>query len=206
MRAERGILIVLSGPSGAGKSTVIKSLMKRRSDIRFSVSATTRQPRPGERDGEDYFFITREAFDELIAQDAFLEHAEYVGNCYGTPAAPVEKDLAAGYNVLLDIEVQGAAQVMAKRPDAVSVFLCPPSLAELERRLRGRGTDSEEKIVGRLKTARQEYKLLDQYAYIVVNDDADTAAAELDAIITAHLCRSENRIQFIADAKGEELS
>ena len=203
MRAERGVLIVLSGPSGAGKSTVIRQLMKRRSDIRFSVSATTRPPRPGERDGVDYYFITREAFDDLIAQDALLEHAEYVGNCYGTPAAPVERDLAAGYNVLLDIEVQGAAQVMAKRPDTVSVFFCPPSLAELERRLRGRGTDSEEKIVDRLKTARQEYKLMDRYAYIVVNDDADTAAAELDAIITAQLCRSKNRIQFIADAKGE---
>ena len=197
MGDKRGVLIVLSGPSGAGKSTVIAGMMKRRGDVRFSVSTTTRPARPGETDGKDYFFLTREAFDELVAQDAFLEHAEYVGNCYGTPAQPVEESLAAGWNVLLDIEVQGAAQVMAKRPDAVSVFLCPPSLAELERRLRGRGTDPEEKILGRLARARREYPLAKNYTYIVVNDDADKAAAELDAIITAELCRSEKRLAFI---------
>ncbi len=197
MGDKRGVLIVLSGPSGAGKSTVIAGMMKRRGDVRFSVSATTRPARPGETDGKDYFFLTREAFDELVARDAFLEHAEYVGNCYGTPAQPVEESLAAGWNVLLDIEVQGAAQVMAKRPDAVSVFLCPPSLAELERRLRGRGTDPEEKILGRLARARREYPLAKNYTYIVVNDDADKAAAELDAIITAELCRSEKRLAFI---------
>ena len=197
MKRDRGILIVLSGPSGAGKSTVIAALMKRRDDIRFSVSATTRPPRPGETNGKDYFFISREEFDRMIGADAFLEHAEYVGNCYGTPAAPVEENLAAGYNVLLDIEVQGAEQVLKKRPDAVSVFLCPPSLAELERRLRGRGTDTEEKIKGRLETARREYDKAKNYAYIVVNDDADAAAAELDGIITAGLCRSELRLNLL---------
>ena len=199
MSAERGILIVLSGPSGAGKSTVIAALMRRRADVRFSVSATTREPRPGEVDGKDYYFITREEFRRLVEQDALLEHAEYVGNCYGTPARPVEERLAEGYNVLLDIEVQGAAQVLAKRPDAVSVFFCPPSLAELERRLRGRGTDTEEKIRGRLETARREYARAKDYEYIVVNDDADKAAAELDAIITAGLCRSKNRLAYIAE-------
>lgn len=203
MQAEKGLLIVLSGPSGAGKSTVISNLLRRRDDIRFSVSATTRAPRPGEEDGKDYFFHTREEFARMVEADAFLEHAEYVGNCYGTPAAPVDENLSAGYNVLLDIEVQGATQVMGKRPDCVSVFLAPPSLEELERRLRGRGTDTEEKIQGRLETARRELPLAANYAYIVVNDDADIAAGELDAIITAELCRSEKRMKFIAE--GENL-
>ncbi len=199
MRGERGLLIVISGPSGAGKSTVIAALMRRRDDIRFSVSATTRPPRPGEVDGKDYFFKTREQFARMIAEDAFLEHAEYVGNCYGTPAEAVQRQLDEGYHVLLDIEVQGAAQVLAKRPDAVSVFLAPPSMAELERRLRGRGTDAEEKIAGRLETARAECARARDYTYIVVNDDAEKAAGELDAIITAQLCRSELRNHFILE-------
>ena len=199
MKRERGILIVLSGPSGSGKSTVISELLKRRADIRFSVSATTRAPRPGETDGKDYYFIGRDQFARMADQGAFLEHAEYVGNRYGTPAGPVDENLNAGYNVLLDIEVQGAAQVLKKRPDAVSVFLCPPSLAELERRLRGRGTDPEDKIKSRLDTARREYEQAKNYAYIVVNDDADTAAAELDAIITAGLCRSGERLKSIQE-------
>ena len=199
MGTERGLLIVLSGPSGAGKSTVIAALMRRRSDIRFSVSATTRAPRPGEAEGVNYFFRTHEQFQQMIAQDAFLEHAEYVGNHYGTPSAPVEDNLNAGYHVMLDIEVQGAEQVLQKRPDAVSVFLCPPSMAELERRLRGRGTDSEEKIQGRMDRARREYARAKNYAYIVVNDDAEKAAAELDAIITAELCRSEIRLNTIME-------
>ena len=197
MERKPGVLVVLSGPSGAGKSTVIAALLKRRSDVRFSVSATTRPPRPGETDGKDYCFLTRDAFSKMVDADAFLEHAEYVGNFYGTPAKPVDDDLAAGYNVLLDIEVQGAAQVLAKRPDAASVFLCPPSLAELERRLRGRGTDTEEKILDRLATARREYTRACDYDYIVVNDDADTAAAELDAIVTAELCRREKRLSIL---------
>lgn len=198
---DKGLLIILSGPSGAGKSTVISRLVKARGDIRFSVSATTRAPRPGEVDGCDYYFKSREEFAQMVAADAFLEHAEYVGNCYGTPAAPVDADLGEGFNVLLDIEVQGAAQIMEKRPDAVSVFLCPPSLEELEKRLRKRGTDSEDKILGRLETARREYEQLSRYSYIVINDDADTAAGELNAIITAERCRAYKRIENVL--KGE---
>ena len=200
---EKGVLVILSGPSGAGKSTVISGLMKRRDDIRFSISATTREPRPGEVNGRDYYFRSREEFDKMLSEDAFLEHAEYVGNFYGTPAAPVDEMLEQGFNVLLDIEVQGAGQVIARRADALSIFLCPPSLAELERRLRGRGTDSEEKIRGRLEAARREYSLLPMYSYLVVNDDADEAVRELDAIITAERCRCARRIQSIHE--GEDL-
>mgnify|MGYP002623939081 CR=1 FL=1 len=191
MKKPNGILVIVSGPSGAGKSTIISRVSRQRDDIRFSVSATTRKPREGETDGKDYYFKTREEFRDMIRANAFLEYAEYVGNSYGTPAAPVEESLAAGYNVILDIEVQGAAQVMEKRPDAVSVFLFPPSLEELERRLRSRGTDTEEKIRERLLTARREYAQADQYGYIIINDDADVAVRQLDAIITAEKCRSK---------------
>ncbi len=198
---KKGLLVVLSGPSGAGKSTVIGALMRLRDDIRFSVSATTRAPRPGEEDGREYYFRTREQFLDMIAADAFLEHAEYVGNFYGTPADPVEGNMRAGYHVLLDIEVQGASQVMAKRPDAVSVFLCPPSFEELERRLRGRGTDDDERVAGRMAAARREIAQARHYDYIVVNDDAEKAARELDAILTAELCRSGRQLQSIPEGE-----
>lgn len=188
---DRGILVIVSGPSGAGKSTVIGGVSKLRSDIRFSVSATTRGMRPGEEDGRDYYFKTREEFLNMVQAGAFLEYAEYVGNFYGTPAAPVDENTAAGCTVILDIEVQGAGQVMEKRPDAVSVFLCPPSMEELERRLRGRGTDSEEKIRDRLLAAHREYAQAHKYDYIIINDDAETAVRELDAVITAEKCRSK---------------
>lgn len=188
----KGKLLVLSGPSGAGKSTVVSKLMERRDDVCFSVSATTRAPRPGEQDGVNYFFVTRERFDEMVRTGAMLEHAEYVGNCYGTPRAYVEQRLEAGYNVILDIEVQGARQVMEAAPEAVLVFLIPPTLAELERRLRSRGTESDEVIRGRLERAKEECRA-DFYRYIVVNDDADTAAKELDAIITAEQCSYNDR-------------
>ena len=188
---EKGVLVIVSGPSGAGKSTIINRVAKLRPDIRFSVSATTRDPRPGEVDGKDYYFKSQEEFWNMVKADAFLEHAEYVGNSYGTPAAPVDENIQAGYTVILDIEVQGAGQIMEKRPDVVSVFLCPPSLEELERRLRGRGTDSEEKIRDRLLAAHREYALAHKYSYIIINDDADTAVRELDAIITAEKCRSK---------------
>ena len=189
---SKGKLLVLSGPSGAGKSTVVSKLMERRGDVCFSVSATTRAPRPGEQDGVNYFFVTRERFEEMVRTGELLEHAEYVGNCYGTPRAYVEQRLEAGYNVILDIEVQGARQVMEAAPEAVLVFLIPPTLAELERRLRARGTESDEVIRGRLERAKEECRS-DFYQYIVINDDADTAAKELDAIITAEQCSYNDR-------------
>jgi len=180
---KRGKLLVLSGPSGCGKGTVLRALMAGREDMAFSVSATTRAPRPGEVDGREYYFVSRERFMEMVEQGELLEHAEFVGNCYGTPKAPVLQQLEAGQHVLLDIEVQGAAQVKKAMPEAVLVFLAPPSLEELERRLRGRGTETEEKIRQRLKTAEYEMTLAGEYDYTVVNDEVARAAAEVAEIL-----------------------
>ncbi len=198
-RSQPGKLFVLSGPSGAGKSTVIAHLLKTLDKAYFSVSATTRAPREGEVDGVDYHFLSREQFEELIARGELLEHAEYVGNYYGTPAGPVNEKLAAGYDVLLDIETQGAEQVMANRPDAVSVFLFPPGFAVLEERLRKRGTDSEEKIQARLAQARVECRRAGLYRYIVINDLIENACSEALAIITAEKCRSADRLHFLKE-------
>ena len=194
---KKGLLLVISGPSGAGKSTVIGNVMQGRSDRVFSVSATTRDPRPGEKDGKDYFFISRERFAEMIENDKFLEYAHYATNSYGTPAEPVEKAMAEGKCVILDIEVQGAAQVMQKRPDCVSVFLSPPGMGELERRLRGRGTDSEQRIQDRLRIARHECSLAGNYDYIIINENVRDASNELEAIITASYCRKSVRAKQI---------
>lgn len=197
--SEKGVLIVLSGPSGAGKSTVVARAMEGRDDLCFSTSATTRQPRPGEVDGREYFFVTQQCFDEMVAHDELLEHAVYVTNSYGTPRRFVEDKLEAGMNVLLDIEVQGARQVAEKCPDAVKIFVIPPSLEELERRLTGRGTDTSDAIQGRLKRAREEYCEADFYDYIIINDDVDTAARELSAIILAERCRYAKRASHLSD-------
>lgn len=199
---QRGRLVVISGPSGAGKSTVIARLMQRRQNLCFSVSATTRAPRPGELDGKDYFFVTRDAFDRMIAADALLEHAEYVGNCYGTPRDYVTQRIDEGVHVILDIEVQGARQVYAKMPDAIMIFLVPPSLRVLENRLQGRGTDSPEKIRERLERALAEYSEAQNagfYQYIIVNDDPEVAALELDAILTAEQCRFDERKSIFSE-------
>ena len=190
---KRGSLIVLSGPSGAGKSTVVSKAMEKRDDMCFSTSVTTRSPRPGEIDGKDYFFIDQNRFDEMVERGELLEHAVYVSNSYGTPKAYVENQLSSGMNVILDIEVQGAAQVHANSPEAIMIFLVPPTLAELERRLRKRGTETDETIKARLSRARQEYASADFYDYIIVNDSADKAAEELLAILDAESCRFEKR-------------
>ena len=194
-RHDKGKLVVISGPSGAGKSTVIGKLMELRGDVCFSVSVTTRPPRPGEEDGKDYFFVTPQRFQELADGGFLLENAEYVGNRYGTPRGYVESRLLEGTNVVLDIEVQGAAQVQKSCPDAVTVFILPPSGEELERRLRHRNTDSDE----RLLQAKRECAEAGKYGYIVVNDDPDTAAKELDAIITAEKCKMADRIKLVTE-------
>ena len=169
---EKGKLIVISGPSGAGKSTVVFKAIEGREDVCFSTSVTTRKPRPGEVDGREYFFVDPDRFKEMVENDELLEHAEYVANSYGTPRAYVEEKLEAGLNVLLDIEVQGARQVHEKMPDAVKIFIIPPSLEELEKRLKGRGTDTERAIEARLIRARQEYQEADFYDYLIINDNA----------------------------------
>ena len=194
---ERGRLIVISGPSGAGKSTVVFKAIEGRDDFCFSTSVTTRKPRPGEVDGREYFFVDLDRFKEMVDNDELLEHAEYVANSYGTPRAYVEQKMNEGLNVLLDIEVQGARQIREKKPDAVLVFVIPPSMEELRRRLEGRGTDTARAIEARLIRARQEYAEADFYDYIIVNDDADRAAAELSAIITAERCRASNRMDLL---------
>lgn len=186
---NKGKLLVISGPSGAGKSTVVARAIEGREDICFSTSVTTRAPRPGEVDGREYFFISFERFREMVENDELLEHAEYVANRYGTPRSYVNGKLEEGLNVLLDIEVQGARQVRRKMPEAVLIFIAPPSLEELERRLRGRGTDTESAIEGRLIRARQEFQEADFYDYLIVNDDVDRAADKLRAIIAAEHCR-----------------
>ncbi|MBS1418923.1 MAG: guanylate kinase [Oscillospiraceae bacterium] len=194
---DRGRLIVISGPSGAGKSTVVFKAIENREDICFSTSVTTRKPRPGEVDGREYFFVDLDRFKEMVEKDELLEHAVYVANSYGTPRAYVERQMAAGLNVLLDIEVQGARQVHEKMPEAVMIFIVPPSMAELRRRLEARGTDTERAIEARLIRAGQEYAEADFYDYIIVNDDAEMAARELSAIITAERCRASNRMQYL---------
>lgn len=194
---RKGTLLVLSGSSGVGKSTVIARVLEERPDVYFSVSCTTRAPRPGEVDGVNYYFISREEFQARIERGEFLEYAEYVGNYYGTSMTVIREKLEKGVDVLLDIEVQGAAKVREKLPEAASVFIVPPSFEELANRLRGRGTDSEEKILQRLETARREAREIKNYDYIVVNDTVEHAAREVLAILTAQDCRTQRRMDQI---------
>ncbi len=200
---EKGRMFVISGPSGAGKSTVVFKAIEGREDVCFSTSVTTRKPRPSEVDGREYFFVDLDRFKEMVDNDELLEHATYVANSYGTPRKFVEDKLDSGLDVLLDIEVQGARQVNEEKPDAIKIFIIPPSLEELRRRLVGRGTDTERAIEARLIRARQEYAEADFYDYIIVNDDPDRAAKELAAIMLAERCRAEGRIHFLREAIEE---
>lgn len=195
--AEKGILIVLSGPSGVGKGTVCKALRECSTDIVYSVSATTRSPRQGEIDGVNYFFKTREQFEQLIEQDQMLEWAEYVGNYYGTPRKFVEDTLNAGKDIILEIEVQGALKVKQTFPDGVFIFLLPPSLSELENRIVGRGTETEESIRSRMSVAVEEIALMENYDYAIVNDQIDLACSRIRAILTAERCRKERMVSKI---------
>lgn len=199
---QRGELIVLSGPSGVGKSTVIAELLSNRRDIHFSVSFTTRQPRVGEEHGVNYNFVAREEFERMIEADELLEYAQYVENYYGTSLKVIEEKLQAGVDVLLDIEVQGAAKVREKCPEAVCIFIIPPSLEELSRRLRKRNTDSEDVIAQRLAKAREECRECTKYDYLVVNDNVMSAAQEILSILEAESCRVNKRIQLAESIIG----
>ena len=173
----------ITGPSGVGKGTLVSRLLERHPSLWMSVSATTRAPREGEQDGVNYFFHTRDQFDALVNQRGLLEWAEFAGNCYGTPRAPVEEQLASGRSVLLEIELEGARQVRRSFPSGFQIFLAPPSFAELERRIRGRGTDAEEAIQRRLSRAQEELKAQDEFDAVVINDALDTALAELERLM-----------------------
>lgn len=187
---NKGTLFIISGPSGCGKGTVLAEILKDEG-IFYSVSATTRSPRPGEVNGVNYHFFSKEEFEKLIENDGVLEYASYCENYYGTPRKPVEDALAQGKHVILEIEVQGALKVMEKCPDAVSVFILPPSIKELRRRLNKRGTESEEVIEKRLSQAEREIKCADKYDYIMVNGELDIAVADLKAIIKSQEFKCE---------------
>ena len=196
---RRGMLIVLSGPSGSGKGTIIKSLLQQREDTVLSISVTTRAPRPGEEDGVHYFFRTREDFEELIRRNALLEFAEYNGNYYGTPEEAITGWLNQGKNVLLEIEVQGAEKVMDFRSDLVSIFITIPSMAELERRLRDRGTETEDKIRGRMEVARRELTRALRYDYVVLNDEVELAVKRINTIIDAEQMRYARMENYVLE-------
>ncbi len=188
-KTNEGQLIILSGPSGSGKGTIVKRLLAMREDTVLSVSMTTRAPRPGEIDGVHYHFVTKEQFEAVIAEDGFLEYANYNGNYYGTPEAPIRRWLSEGKKVILEIEVQGAEKVMNHRSDIVSIFITIPSFEELERRLRDRGTETDEIVRGRMETARQELTRAFRYKYVVLNDEVELATGRINTIIDAESMR-----------------
>ena len=194
---SKGGVFVVSGPSGSGKDTVLKGLFAENPDILFSISSITRAMRPGEREGEKYNFISREHFEEMIKNDLLLEHNVFVGNYYGTPRIPVEKAVSEGRDIIIEVDVNGAAQIRKKLPEAVTVFIMPPSFEELKRRLVGRGTESEELIEKRLRSALDEIRRAEEYDYIIVNDDAAAASQSLMSVIKACRLKTERQKNII---------
>ena len=204
-RKKKGLLIVVSGPAGVGKGTVDAALMQKHPEIRMSVSVTTRAPRPGEIEGVHYFFRTKEEFDRMIDEDAFLEYMHVFGmNYYGTPKAFVETERNKGNHVILEIDVQGAMKVRSRCPDAVLVFIAPPSLKVLKDRLVGRGTETQESIDVRTATALEELKKLPDYDYMVINDVVEEAVADMEAILSAELNRTARNRTLITKLTGGE--
>ncbi len=200
---RRGVLAVISGFSGAGKGTLVKKIMETYDSYALSISMTTRNPRAGEEDGVHYFFISREQFEQNIADGKMLEHAEYVGNYYGTPREYVERQLQAGRDVILEIEYMGAFQVKKMMPDALLLFVTPPSADELYRRLKGRGTETDDVIAGRMKRAIEEADIVNKYDYLLVNDDLDTCVRETHEIIQNTKYSVERNAEFIEEIKRE---
>ena len=203
---KKGKTFIVSGPSGVGKGSVLKVLLEKRKDVYVSVSATTRQPRVGEENGVHYHFLDVDTFHDWMAQDAFLEYAEYVGNYYGTSLKVIREQLEQGVDVLLDIEVQGAAKVRERCPEAVFIFLIPPSIEELSRRLHRRNTDEEAVIQRRLEKARQECRECVHYDYLVVNDTVMNAAQEIQSILQAEQCRTQKRIGLAQGIIGPQAN
>lgn len=200
---NKGILVVVSGFSGAGKGTVMKRLLERYDNYALSISVTTRAPRPGEEDGKEYFFRSREEFEKLIKEDALIEYAQYVENYYGTPRAYVEQQLSAGRDVILEIEIQGAMKVKQKIPEALLVFVTPPSVEELQRRLLGRGTETPQVIAERLARAGEEAEGISEYDYLLVNDDLEECVQTLHEIIQSEHHRMLRNEAFMRTIKTE---
>lgn len=200
---SKGLLLVISGFSGAGKGTVMKRLLELHDEYSLSISATTRKPREGEADGREYFFKTVEEFEKMIAEDALIEHAQYVGNYYGTPKAYVEEQLDKGNNVILEIEIQGAMNIKRMFPDAVLMFITPPSAEELEKRLRGRGTEDETTIKARLSRAAEEAEGVEDYDYIVINDEVDLCVGRIHDIVLSEKMKAEYNLGLINNIKEE---
>jgi len=199
MMNKEGILIVLSGPSGAGKGTICKSLLKQ-TDIQYSISATTRSPRPGEKEGREYFFFTKEEFENKIEQDGFLEWAKVYDNYYGTPKKFVEDILLKGKDCILEIDPQGAQKVRTKKPDGVMVFIAPPSMHELKNRITNRGTENQSEINKRLSCAKEEMLCMQNYDYVVVNDKVENAVERINAILIAEKCSIQrNKSCYLPD-------
>lgn len=201
--SRKGILMVLSGFSGAGKGTLVKGLLERYDNYALSVSATTRKPRAGEEDGKAYFFKTVEEFEKMIKEDSFIEYAKYVDNYYGTPKEYVHKKLDEGKDVILEIEIQGALKVKKAYPDTLLLFVMPPSAALLRERLTGRGTESEDVIASRLARAVQEAEGIEEYDYLVINDDLDICIRELHGIIQSEHCSVERNQEIIGQMRRE---
>lgn len=201
---NKGLLIVISGPSGAGKGTVLKELFDIRSNLHLSVSATTREKRPGEQEGVNYFYMTEEQFLEMKEKDGFFESACFCGNYYGTPKEKVFEKLNQGTDVILEIEVQGAMKVKSEYPEGVFIFVAPPSVGELKNRLENRNTETAEVIEKRVKTAVWELTMAEKYNYIVVNDEVSKAALRIDSIIRAEKLRIERNIDFIKERFGND--
>lgn len=195
--------MILSGFSGSGKGTIVNRLLEKYDNYALSVSATTREPRPGEREGVNYFFRTQDEFDRMIERDEFLEYARYVGHSYGTPKAYVEQQLASGKNVILEIEIQGALHVKEQHPEAVLVFVTPPGARELERRLTGRGTETPEVIRSRMARAVEESAYMDRYDYLVINDELEDAVDQFHAIVTAQGLHTGSQKDFILEMKRD---
>lgn len=201
---KKGILIVISGFSGAGKGTLVKELLRRhREQYSLSVSMTTRAPREGEREGVEYFFTDREHFEKEIEQDGLIEYALYCGNYYGTPRAYVEEQLAAGRNVILEIEIQGALKIKKRFPECLLIFVTPPNVKELKRRLEGRGTESEEAIANRLARAAEESEVVEAYDYLVVNDNLEQSAEDVHNLVAAARWAPVRREKFVKKIREE---